>query len=385
MTITHSLIRLLALWSLAAALLVAGVLPGGHARAEPAKSSSLELIKTALDQIEEAVGREDATQEALVELRQKLNAAADDLRGRVDELEPRAREAEERLKQLGPAGEGCPSRIEGDRRPARRTHVDFNELDGDLKQARVLTVRTDQLSERISQRRHALYASELFARTSSIFNPFFWADAFRALPIELRRAEALMESLVVRPRQQRARGWRRLHFALHHRGRDRVDEEVVSPPAARRLRHPLGESVDGALGVPLARCAHAGGKLRHPAGVGYVRAADVSCRADRRGPARPYCRRRVRSRRRPRAVRSRAAGTPAGAGGRRHRSVLSQPPGLGHADTRGADRPAGDPQDPVCAAHRHDCHQRAVRSGNGRVPSPPGHAARASAIGARMS
>ena len=70
----------------------------------------------------------------------------------------------------------------------------FNELDGDLKQARVLTVRTDQLSERISQRRHALYASELFARTSSIFNPFFWADAFRALPIELRSAEALMES-----------------------------------------------------------------------------------------------------------------------------------------------------------------------------------------------
>jgi potassium-dependent mechanosensitive channel len=174
MTITHSLIRLLALWSLAAALLVAGVLPGGHARAEPAKSSSLESIKTALDQIEEAVGREDATQEALVELRQKLNAAADDLRGRVDELEPRAREAEERLKQLGPppAKDAPPESKEiADQREELMSN--FNELDGDLKQARVLTVRTDQLSERISQRRHALYASELFARTSSIFNPFF--------------------------------------------------------------------------------------------------------------------------------------------------------------------------------------------------------------------
>ena len=195
MTITHSLIRLLALWSLAATLLVAGVLPDGRARAEPAKSSSLESIKTALDQIEEAVGREDATQEALVELRQKLNAAADDLRGRVDELEPRAREAEERLKQLGPppAKDAPPESKEiADQREELMSN--FNELDGDLKQARVLTVRTDQLSERISQRRHALYASELFARTSSIFNPFFWADAFRALPIELRRAEALMES-----------------------------------------------------------------------------------------------------------------------------------------------------------------------------------------------
>ena len=195
MTITHSLIRLLALWSLAAALLVAGVLPGGHARAEPATSSSLESIKTALDQIEEAVGREGATQEALAELRQKLNAAADDLRGRVDELEPRTREAEERLKQLGPppAKDAPPESKEiADQREELMSN--FNELDGDLKQARVLTVRTDQLSERISQRRHALYASELFARTSSIFNPFFWADAFRALPIELRSAEALMES-----------------------------------------------------------------------------------------------------------------------------------------------------------------------------------------------
>ena len=75
----------------------------GHARAEPAEGPSLEEIKTTLDQVEEAVGRDDVTQEALVELRQKLNAATDTLRDKIDDLEPRVREAEERLKQLGPA------------------------------------------------------------------------------------------------------------------------------------------------------------------------------------------------------------------------------------------------------------------------------------------
>ena len=62
------------------------------------------------------------------------------------------------------------------------------ELEGELKQARVLQVRIDQLSERVAQKRHALYASELFARTASALDPHFWGDAFRALPIEVNRA-----------------------------------------------------------------------------------------------------------------------------------------------------------------------------------------------------
>ena len=165
MTIAHALTRWLAWWSLAAALVLAGALLAGHARAEPAEGPSLEEIKTTLDQVEEAVGRDDVTQEALVELRQKLNAATDTLRDKIDDLEPRVREAEERLKQLGPApAKDAPpeSKEIADQREELTTS--FSELDGELKQARVLSVRIDQLSERISQKRHALYANELFAR-----------------------------------------------------------------------------------------------------------------------------------------------------------------------------------------------------------------------------
>jgi small-conductance mechanosensitive channel len=195
MTVTHALIRRLALWGLAAALLLAGALVAASAPAEPAEGPSLEQIKTSLDEIEEEAGRDDVTQEALVELRQKLNTAADALRDKIDELEPRVREADERLKQLGPAPakDAAPESKEiADQR--EELTKSFSELDGALKQARVLSVRVDQLSERISQKRHALYASELFARTSSALDPLFWSDVVRAVPIELKTAQALLEA-----------------------------------------------------------------------------------------------------------------------------------------------------------------------------------------------
>ncbi len=104
-------------------------------------------------------------------------------------------EAEERVKQLGPP----PAKDAPPEAPdiaAERDELvkNFGELDGLLKQARVLAVRIDQLSERVAQKRHALYASELFARTASVLDPHFWLDALRALPIEFNRARALVEN-----------------------------------------------------------------------------------------------------------------------------------------------------------------------------------------------
>ncbi len=194
MTSTRIWIRHLAFCSFAGVLLVAAALLAGAARAEPAEATSLDSIKATLDEVEETAGREDITQETLVDLRQKLNTAADDLRGKVDDLEPRVGEAEERLKQLGPApAKDAPPESKEIADQREQLTASFNELDGALKQARVLSVRIGQLGERISQKRHALYASELFARTASALDPFFWSDAIQALPIELKSAQALVE------------------------------------------------------------------------------------------------------------------------------------------------------------------------------------------------
>jgi small-conductance mechanosensitive channel len=50
------------------------------------------------------------------------------------------------------------------------------------------------LGDRVAQKRHALYANELFARSASILDPSFWGEVYRALPIELRSIEALLDT-----------------------------------------------------------------------------------------------------------------------------------------------------------------------------------------------
>ena len=187
--------RQFVLWTLTAALLLATVGFERKAWAEAGEEPSIEEIKKSLDEIEAAVDSEDITAETLAGFRDKLNSATDILRKKIDWLEPRAKEAEDRLKELGPApAKDAPSEsaeIAGQR---KELTDEFNDIDGELKQARVLTVKTDQLGDRVAQKRHALYANELFARSASILDPSFWTEVYRALPIELRSIEALVDA-----------------------------------------------------------------------------------------------------------------------------------------------------------------------------------------------
>ena len=187
--------RQFVLWTLTAALIVAAVGFERKAWAEAGEEPSIEELKKSLDEIEAAVDSEDITAETLAGFRDKLNSATDILRKKIDWLEPRAKEAEDRLKELGPApAKDAPAEsteIAGQR---KELTDEFNDIDGELKQARVLTVKTDQLGDRVAQKRHALYANELFARSASILDPSFWTEVYRALPIELRSVEALVDA-----------------------------------------------------------------------------------------------------------------------------------------------------------------------------------------------
>jgi hypothetical protein len=76
----------------ASAVFAPSIVIAPSAWGEPSEETSLEQIKTSLDEIEADIGRDDITSEALADLRQKLNAAADALKGKIEELEPRTRE-----------------------------------------------------------------------------------------------------------------------------------------------------------------------------------------------------------------------------------------------------------------------------------------------------
>ena len=187
--------RQFVLWTLTGALLFAGAGFDRSAWAQSSEEPSIEDIKKSLDEIESAVDSEDITSETLASFRDKLNSATDILRKKIDWLEPRAREAEDRLKELGPApAKDAPAESTEIASQREELTAQFNDVDGELKQARVLTVRTDQLGDRVAQKRHALYANELFARSASILDPSFWSEVYRALPIELRSIEALLDT-----------------------------------------------------------------------------------------------------------------------------------------------------------------------------------------------
>jgi len=184
-------------WAVAGVFLVSAAALDNAARAESSAppEASLESIKSSLDEIEAGVDREDVTAEMLAGFRQTLNATTDSLRGKIEDLEPRANELHQRLDQLGPApAKDAPPESADVANERADLTKQFSEVDGDLKQARVLSLRAEQLSDRVSQRRHALYAQELFARSPSVLNPSFWMDTLRAFPIELRAEHAVVQT-----------------------------------------------------------------------------------------------------------------------------------------------------------------------------------------------
>ena len=183
-------------WAVAGVLVCAAAVEKS-AWAESSEPPSLETIKSSLDAIESAVDSEDATAETLAGFRQTLNIATDTLRAKIDELQPRVSEMEQRVKQLGPApAKDAPPENPDIANEREELTKQFSEMDGELKQAKVLSLRVDQLSERVAQKRHLLYARELFARSPSVLNPFFWQDTLRAFPIELRTESAVLHAWI---------------------------------------------------------------------------------------------------------------------------------------------------------------------------------------------
>ena len=307
--------RQFVLWTLTGALLFASAGFDRSAWAQSSEEPSLEDIKKSLDEIESTVDSEDITGETLAGFRDKLNSATDILRKKIDWLEPRAREAEDRLKELGPApAKDAPPESAEIASQREELTSQFNDVDGELKQARVLTVRTDQLGDRVAQKRHALYANELFARSASILDPSFWGEVYRALPIELRSMEALLDTWSeqhTRPRWAAAAliiiVIIALAVALTRWWLPRI---IGEPSNTRRPR--LGPHCGCSPG---SRSAHRS-RPRGIAGPDHFRAADRAAGANCSGAGRRHGGRRIRPWRRARAACARAPATPAGAGRR---------------------------------------------------------------------
>src|SRR5437660_5893708 len=128
------LFRCTFLGALLGVLCLAGIFA---AQAQASDAVALGAIKASLGEIEAALGRDDITAEELAGLREKVNTASDALRAAMDELEPRAHDAEERLKQLGPApGKDASPETPEIAKEREELAASFSAIDGALKEAR---------------------------------------------------------------------------------------------------------------------------------------------------------------------------------------------------------------------------------------------------------
>jgi small-conductance mechanosensitive channel len=160
-------------------------------------AEQLEPIKLNVEQMEATLQREDLNDATLVRTRGSLEPVRDELRELIATLERRLEDVDTRLKQIGsPPEEGQPAEEAGIATERARLGERRTNLDGALKQARLLMLRADNISERITERRRALFTRELLGRTSSAVDPKFWSDAFRAVPDALRGVMLLTQGWI---------------------------------------------------------------------------------------------------------------------------------------------------------------------------------------------
>jgi small-conductance mechanosensitive channel len=191
---------------LAAALLLAGPCAASAATAAPAASgtlshseaqdaASLEPQKLALDQIESTLQRDGLDDSTLGQLRTSLEPLRGELREAVEVHERRLADVDARLKQIGdPPAAGAPPEDAALAAERARLGQRRSALDGSLKQARLLSLRADDLVARITDLRRSLFTQRLVGRSSSALNPSFWMQAGRAAPDGLRGMLFLGES-----------------------------------------------------------------------------------------------------------------------------------------------------------------------------------------------
>jgi small-conductance mechanosensitive channel len=144
---------------------------------------AIEPLRETIEQIETSLRSPEVGDATLIQHRGRLEPVRDELREIITSLEGRLEDVETRLKQLGEApDEGEPK--EDPNLTAERTRLEERRaaLDGAVKQTRLLLLRADNLSVRITDRRRALFTQELLGRTSSAFDPAFWAQAVKAAP-----------------------------------------------------------------------------------------------------------------------------------------------------------------------------------------------------------
>lgn len=157
--------------------------------ADPAIAAArekMEAARIALDGIDATLNVDGLRPGDLDDLRQRLDPARRDLLQVTEQIGPRVTDTLTRLNGLGPKpadGTAEDPAVSADRERLQKLSADY---EGVLKQNRALLLRGDQIADRISARRRALFTGQLFERSDSILDPDLWKNAMTAVSTETR-------------------------------------------------------------------------------------------------------------------------------------------------------------------------------------------------------
>ncbi|MBY0530837.1 MAG: DUF3772 domain-containing protein [Xanthobacteraceae bacterium] len=150
--------------------------------------SRLQTIGSVFEYVETGITAQSRRSE-LTRLRDAIEPLRNEIGQIIERLEPRLAEIETRAKALGPApAKDAPSEAQSVADQRKQFGAQHAEIDGLLKQSRVLATRGDQLAGRIEEIRRARIADRLFERSMSILDPKLWLGALQAIPGEFRAA-----------------------------------------------------------------------------------------------------------------------------------------------------------------------------------------------------
>jgi potassium-dependent mechanosensitive channel len=163
------------------------------AAARPA-AADLDAFKAELDDLAHRFDEDAQSEDGLLALKQRLTPLRDQIGDHIAALEPRLKLVTDRLAQLGaaPAAGGSEDATLAAERS--RLAAEQREVDGALKQARLLAERVDELSDRITARRRQMFTDRLFAHSANPLDPGLWRDAASAVPAQMRSLGGLSEA-----------------------------------------------------------------------------------------------------------------------------------------------------------------------------------------------
>jgi potassium efflux system protein len=183
---------LLTLRNMTLVLLSAIVLLAQPLAAQPQNNNEirvrLETIGSVFEYVDSGISASNSRSE-LTRLRDAIEPLRREIGQTIENLEPRFVEIDTRIKALGPppAKDAAPESASiADQR--KLLGGQQAEIDGLLKQARVLALRGDQIAGKIEDMRRARLTDRLFERTMSVLDPKLWLGAAQAIPAEIDSA-----------------------------------------------------------------------------------------------------------------------------------------------------------------------------------------------------